>query len=59
MAGAYAFAVVPLPDGGWAVKRCTDEQPVSVHECQALAQVEALRLARECDGSVVVLPLAA
>jgi Uncharacterized protein conserved in bacteria (DUF2188) len=55
MAGALEFAVVPLPSGGWAVKRCPDEQPVSVHECQALAQVAALRLALPEGGRVVVL----
>ena len=59
MAGGYEFDVIPVPGVGWAVKRCADEQPLSVHCCQALAQVEALRLARECDGYVVVLPLAA
>jgi hypothetical protein len=51
----FEFAVVPLPAGGWAVKRCTDEQPVSVHHCRALAQVEALRLAMPTGGRVVVL----
>jgi hypothetical protein len=51
----YEFAVVPLPAGGWAVKRCVDEQPISVHACQALAQGAALRLAQPTGGCVVVL----
>jgi hypothetical protein len=49
------FAVVPLASGGWAVTRPPEQPPVSVHACQTLAQVAALRLARECDGQVVVL----
>jgi Uncharacterized protein conserved in bacteria (DUF2188) len=48
------FSVVPLPTGGWAVKRCAGEQPLSVHTCQALAQVEALKLALPMGGRVVV-----
>jgi hypothetical protein len=54
MGGAFEFSVVPLPAGGWAVKRCADEQPLSVHTCQALAQVEALKLALPMGGRVVV-----
>jgi hypothetical protein len=56
---AFEFAVVPLPAGGWAVTQRPEGASLSVHSCQALAQVEALRLARECDGCVVVLSLAA
>jgi hypothetical protein len=59
MENAVEFAVAPLPAGGWAVTRRSGEPPLSVHSCQALAQVQALRLAQECGGSVVVLPLAA
>jgi hypothetical protein len=59
MGSATEFAVVPLPAGGWAVTHRPGEPPLSVHSCQALAQVQALRLAQECGGCVVVLPLAA
>jgi hypothetical protein len=57
--GNVEIAVIPLPAGGWAVTQRPEGAPLSVHPCRALAQVEALRLARQCDGCVVVLPVAA
>jgi hypothetical protein len=53
------LAVVPLPEGGWAVTERVGEPPVSVHSCQALAQVEALRLARPSGARVIVFQRAA
>ena len=52
--GNSPVAVVRLADGGWAVKEQAQASPVSVHTCQSVAQVEALKLAR-AKGELVVV----